>query len=155
MVSAGQADELNAYAARESAQAGQKLRRVIELREAIYRTFTAIAQGGIARQDDLDLIADFANEALQHRSLSAAEGGYRWEWRAEGKNSLARVVWPLAQAAAELLTSKELRVVRLCEAPDCQWLFLDRSRNRSRRWCDMAACGNRAKARRHYQRTRG
>jgi predicted RNA-binding Zn ribbon-like protein len=155
VISARQADELNACAAREGAQARQNLRRAIELREAIYRTFAAIAQGGTASPDDLNLISDFAIEALRHRSLSAADGGYRWEWRTDGKNPLARVVWPAAQAAAELLTSKELRIVRFCEAPDCQWLFLDRSRNRSRRWCDMAACGNRAKARRHYQRTRG
>jgi len=155
LISARQADDLNAYAARESAQARQNFRRAIELREAIFRTFSAIAQGQPVGRDDLSLINDFAIEALRHRRLTPAGGGYRWEWGTEGKDPLARVVWPAAHAAAELLTSKELRSVRLCEAPDCQWLFLDRSRNRSRRWCDMAACGNRAKARRHYQRTRG
>ena len=43
---------------------------------------------------------------------------------------------------------------RLKICPNCQWLFLDRSRNRSRAWCDMAVCGNRAKASRHYRRNR-
>ena len=154
VISSGQADELDAYALRHGSEARQNFRRAMELREAIYRIFTAIAQGGVARQDDLNLLSDLAIEALRHRRLAGADGGYRWEWRTDGKNPLARVVWPAAQAAAELLTSKELRIVRLCEARDCQWLFLDRSRNRSRRWCDMTVCGNRAKARRHYQRTR-
>lgn len=66
---------------------------------------------------------------------------------------LERILWPIAQSAAELLTSSELGTVRLCEAPDCAWLFLDQSCNRSRRWSDMKVCGNRQKARRHYQRT--
>jgi predicted RNA-binding Zn ribbon-like protein len=86
--------------------------------------------------------------------VARVNGGYRWVWQNEGKSLPEYVLWPIAQAATELLTSEELKLVRWCEAPDCQWLFLDHSRNRSRRWCDMASCGNRAKARRHYQRTR-
>jgi predicted RNA-binding Zn ribbon-like protein len=155
VISSGQADELDAYALRHGSEARQNFRRAIELREAIYGIFTAIAQGETASQDDLTIVTECALEALRHRSLTPAEGGYRWEWRTDGKNPLARVVWPAAQAAAELLTSKELRIARWCEARDCQRLFLDHSRNRSRRWCDMTVCGNRAKARRHYQRTRG
>ena len=61
------------------------------------------------------------------------------------------ILWPIAKSAADLLIPPELEV-RLCKAPDCAWLFLDKSRNRSRRWCDMKVCGNRQKARRHYQR---
>ncbi|HXO42658.1 MAG TPA: CGNR zinc finger domain-containing protein, partial [Thermoanaerobaculia bacterium] len=57
-------------------------------------------------------------------------------------------------SAAELLTSDKWRRVRECAGSDCTWLFLDRSRNRSRRWCAMQTCGNRAKARRHYRRAR-
>jgi predicted RNA-binding Zn ribbon-like protein len=83
--------------------------------------------------------------------LEATNGGYGWK-RIAGGNPLEQLIWPIAQAAAELLTSDELRLVRFCEAPDCEWLFLDHSRNGSRRWCDMTTCGNRAKARRHYQR---
>jgi predicted RNA-binding Zn ribbon-like protein len=67
---------------------------------------------------------------------------------------LHRLLWPIAESAAELLTSQEVSSIRLCEAPDCDWLFLDNSRNRSRRWCDMKICGNREKARRHYRRSR-
>ena len=51
-----------------------------------------------------------------------------------------------------LLSSGNLRRLRIC--PNCNWLFLDRSRNSSRLWCDMAVCGNRQKAKRHYLRHR-
>jgi predicted RNA-binding Zn ribbon-like protein len=61
---------------------------------------------------------------------------------------------PIARSAAELLTSETLSRVRECGGATCTWLFLDASRNRSRRWCSMESCGNRAKARRHYRRRR-
>jgi predicted RNA-binding Zn ribbon-like protein len=148
-----QAKELCDYAEQHVRESVRCFRKVIALREAVYRAFSAIAQGKAAGVGDLNLINDFAVEALQHRSLLRADGGYRWECRWDEKNPLERVLWPAAQAAADLLTSPELRILRFCEAPDCEWLFLDHSRNRSRRWCDMTSCGNRQKARRHYQRT--
>jgi predicted RNA-binding Zn ribbon-like protein len=90
--------------------------------------------------------------------VEVGAGGERWRWRwagdAESEPALDRVLWPVARSAAELLTSDDLAAVRECAAPDCRWLFLDRSRNRSRRWCAMATCGNRSKARRHYRRGR-
>jgi predicted RNA-binding Zn ribbon-like protein len=64
------------------------------------------------------------------------------------------MLWPVVRSAAELLTSDELGRVRECAADNCAWLFLDRSKNRSRRWCDMAVCGNRDKVRRFRQRSR-
>ena len=154
VVSAKQAGELAAYAARHASQARHSFAEAIKLREAVYRAFSAIAQGKSAVAADLDVMTGFALEALQHRGLSRVSGGYRWEWQVKGNNPLDRIVWPMSQAAADLLTSDQLRIVRFCEAPDCEWLFLDNSRNRSRRWCDMTTCGNRQKARRHYRRGR-
>jgi predicted RNA-binding Zn ribbon-like protein len=147
-----QAAELCAYAERHPNQAQRIFQVAIALRETLYRAFSAIAQGQPAAAGDLQQINDATLEALQHRCLSRVNGGYRWDWRSDEKNPLERVQWSVAQSAAELLTSDQLRMVRFCEAPDCEWLFLDNSRNRSRRWCDMTSCGNRQKARRHYQR---
>ncbi len=124
------------------------------MREAIYRVFAAIAQGKAPVAADVAAINDWAIEALKHRHLMRSSGGYRWEWQSDASHSLDRILWPIAIAAADLLTSEDVKQVRWCEAPECQWLFLDNSRNRSRRWCDMKICGNRAKARRHYQRIR-
>lgn len=155
IVSARQAGELSGYAEQRGSFARKSFAEAVRLREAVYRAFSAIAQGKSATAADLDLITEFAVKALQHRVLSRADGGYRWQWQQTGNNPLDRILWPMAQAAADLLTSEQLRIVRFCEAPDCEWLFLDHSRNRSRRWCDMKSCGNRQKAQRHYRRSRG
>ena len=153
IISAKRAGEVLSCAQQHGTQARRSFLEALKLREAVYRVFSAIAQGKPAAQADLDLIGDSALKALQHRCLSRANGGYRWEWREN--NGLDRILWSISQAAADLLTSEQLRIVRFCEAPDCEWLFLDHSRNHSRRWCDMTTCGNRQKARRHYQRSRG
>ena len=154
ILSPKQSDELRAQARRHASQARETLRNAISLRENLYGVFSALAKGKPAAPGHLRQINDSAVEALTHRRLTPADGLYRWEWQWNNKNVLDRILWPIAQSAAELLTSPELDSLRECEAPDCAWLFLDQSRNRSRRWCDMKVCGNRQKARRHYQRTR-
>ncbi len=84
-----------------------------------------------------------------------AGGGFAWEWDAGG-DVLARPLWALARSAADLLTSPRLSRVRECPGEDgCGWLFLDTSKNGSRRWCSMQGCGSRAKARRYAGRRRG
>ena len=83
----------------------------------------------------------------------ARHGRFGLDW-ASGGPALYRVLWPVVRSAAELLTSEDLRCVRKCAASDCGWIFLDTSRNRRRRWCDMRACGNRAKVRRPHERHR-
>ncbi len=154
ILSAKQAKDLHARARKSESDAARSFRKVIALREAIYQVFAAAAKGHPAPAEDLLKVNESAVEAMQHRCLVRDNGSYRWEWQTEGRNPLDRILWPIAQSAVELLTSDELKLVRWCEAPDCEWLFLDHSRNRSRRWCDMNSCGNRAKARRYYQRTR-
>ena len=72
----------------------------------------------------------------------------------EASETLAAPLRPIVRSAAELLVSDQLDRVRECDGARCTWLFLDQSRNRSRRWCSMETCGNRAKARRHYRRTK-
>jgi predicted RNA-binding Zn ribbon-like protein len=154
VLSPQQANQLRDSALHHPGEARRSFANIVRLREAIYQVFAAAAQGQPVADGDLQLISHFAVEALRHRALTPRDGGFGWEWIAEQRNGLDRALWPMAQAAADLMTSEELKIVRFCEASDCQWLFLDHSRNRSRRWCDMTTCGNRAKARRHYQRTR-
>jgi predicted RNA-binding Zn ribbon-like protein len=146
------AANLRARASRDAAGARSAFRKSIVLRESLYRAFSAIAAGKHAPPADVQRINDFALAALQHRKLARTNGDYRWEWQSDGRDSPDRILWPIAESAAELLTSDARAAIRECRAPDCEWLFLDHSRNRSRRWCDMKSCGNRQKARRHYQR---
>jgi len=154
ILSVKQAKDLHLLARRSASDAASSFRKAIALREAVYRAFAAAAKDRPAPAEDLLKINESAVEAVQHRRLVRGNGRYRWEWQTDGRNPLDRILWPIAESAVELLTSDELKLLRWCEAPDCEWLFLDHSRNRSRRWCDMNSCGNRAKARRHYQRTR-
>jgi predicted RNA-binding Zn ribbon-like protein len=98
---------------------------------------------------------DAADAALRS-ALALREAVYRifsWDWTRRGE-TLERPMWDIAQSAADLLTSGQLHRVRQCGDERCGWLFFDRSKNRSRRWCSMDDCGNRAKARRHYRRSR-
>ena len=123
----------------------------IKLREAIYQVFAAVARSRAPRKRDIKLIEEMASQAMTHRQLVAAGDGYHWEWKYDRGEMLWYVLWPIAASAAELLTSDRVTQVRECEAKTCAWLFLDQTRNHSRRWCDMSACGNREKARRHYE----
>ena len=152
VVSPQYARELLAGGLVKPREAAQVLRAAVILREAIYRVFAAVANAQMVSHKDLNLIEEFAAEAMKHRQLVAAAGQFRWEWKRHDGDDLRFVVWPMAQSAAELLTSERIQRVRECAAPTCAWLFLDESRNRSRRWCDMTVCGNRQKARRHYER---
>ena len=90
---------------------------------------------------------------LQHQRI-AGNGEARGQFADPAKLDLDRVTWWVARSAAELMTSPDLPFVRECASYDCGWLFMDTTKNRSRRWCDMSTCGNRAKGRRHYERKR-
>ena len=145
------AARLHESAQRDPEGARATLDRVIELREAIYRIFSAIAHRRQPAAADLDLLNAAIRDASDHLRIVAAGERFTWGWAGWGE-ALDCLLWPIARAAAELLVSAELDRVRECANPPCGWLFIDRSRNRSRRWCDMRSCGNRMKARRHYQR---
>ena len=122
------------------------------MREAIFSAFLALANGKPESYQDIGLIDKAAGDALHHRHIVRVNGGYEWRW--DDEPMLERILWPIAESAAVLLTSTDLAKVRECEAADCYWLFLDNSRNHSRRWCTMSACGNREKARRYYRKQR-
>src|SRR5581483_5720104 len=92
-------------------------------------------------------------DALPHLRVAPRGGGFAWELLPDG-GSLVAPLRPIARSAGELMTADALARVRECDGASCTWLFLDESRNRSRRWCSMESCGNRAKARRHYRKRR-
>ena len=155
---AGLVDEAGARAlldaaARRPDEARRVLRRAVALREAIYAAMHAVVDGEAVPDAALDVINAEAARANAHARIVRTDAGFGWGWDDE-RAALDRPLWPVARSAAELLTSSELPLVRECAADDCAWLFIDTSKNRSRRWCDMAVCGNRAKARRHYARAK-
>jgi len=146
-----QGQRLLERAHREPARAAETVRRAAQLREAIYLACSRMAGGRTPREGELGAINRHLAEALPHLRLRQAEERCRWEWLVP-EGTMDQMLWPVARSAAELLTSERVGRVRECASETCSWLFLDGSRNGRRKWCDMASCGNRAKARRYYER---
>ena len=154
LLNASQAAKLLRQAVTRPLAAAAALRRAVAVREVIYRMALAVLQGKAPRAADL---ADFNRElmsALRHLRVVARPRGCTWDW-ASRAGELDEMLWPVLRSAADLLTSERRQRIGQCaDDRGCGWLFLDLTKNHSRRWCDMADCGNRAKARRHYMRTR-
>jgi predicted RNA-binding Zn ribbon-like protein len=155
LVTEPEAQRLGRLAARHPAEARAVLERAHALREAVYHLLSATAHAQPADPADLDLINTELPISLVHSRLAPAAEGYALHWPAQ-VDALDRLLWPVAYSAADLLTHPELlaRVGECADDRGCGYLFLDMTKNRSRRWCDMKDCGNRAKARRHYERQR-
>ena len=146
-----QAERLLQTAARHPQAATAALEQAITLREAIYHIFSAAAHASPPAPADLDTVNTALAQAMALSKLVPSHGTFAWSWSDE--DALDRMLWLVVWSAANLLTSEELRRVGQCaDERGCGWLFLDKSRNRSRRWCDMKDCGNRAKAQRFYWR---
>lgn len=114
------------------------LEQVLALRKAVYAAGSAIASGLDPLRTDLDVIRDIAAVALRHASLSGSPYTLHFE-------GIYRVTGTFAWSALDLLRGDELSRLKQCPPDDCHWLFIDRTKNGSRRWCDMGTCGNRAK----------
>jgi predicted RNA-binding Zn ribbon-like protein len=135
------------------AEAAAALGRALAMRETLFRLFLAIANGDEPATADLASLNQALAEALSHARVEKDGADFVWGWTLDD-GSLGAPLWPIVRSAADLLTSAELATLRVCASPTCGWLFLDTSRNGSRRWCSMRTCGNRAKARRHHARVR-
>ena len=148
-----EAKTLSRRAAGHPAEAKSAHRRAIELREAIYRIFTITLKAQSPAQEDLAIFNNFLAEAMMRSQIVKTQEGFYWDMMGN-KAKLDWILNPIIRSAADLLVSEEFRRVKKCGDPICGWLFLDTSRNRSRRWCDMADCGNRAKASRFYKKNK-
>jgi predicted RNA-binding Zn ribbon-like protein len=154
IVTPGEAAALAETAHRQPRAAADALRQALSLREALYGLFSARSAGLPAPDSDVHTINKAIGRAMSRAGLSpAVGGGFQWGWP-DAALGMDRVAWWVARSAAELLTSADLTHVRECAGFDCGRLFMDGTKNQSRRWCDMARCGNRAKGRRHYERHR-
>jgi predicted RNA-binding Zn ribbon-like protein len=145
------AHQLRGWLDKHPKRAADLFSEAIVLRELIYRVFHAIASG--ANPDDLDL--DLLNRALRDAPLRTiiqrTAEGFGWQVE-ESKSSASSILAPVLWSAGDLLVGPQLTKLRECSNDKCLWLFLDDSKNGTRRWCSMQACGNRAKAHRHYLR---
>ena len=142
------ADRLVRYARRHPREAEAAFERAEALRNRIFTIFASISDDAPPPADALARLRDEEAEALAHAALSAAPGGFAWTWSRPG--DLDGLRWPIVHAAASLMTAGPLERVKSCGG--CRYLFLDETKNGSRRWCSMAECGTRAKMRRFVAR---
>lgn len=129
------------------------------LRQVLQGLFAGIAAGerpGPSLDDFNDLLAGVLRRRRVAPSprVRGAQSPVDWEWHGREDN-LESLLWPVVWSAANLLTSREARRVRVCAGPACGWIYVDRSRNRLRRWCEMETCGTLEKSRRRSERRRG
>jgi predicted RNA-binding Zn ribbon-like protein len=140
-------------AAARPAAAARTLRRALALREAIHAIAAALSR---AARPPAPAVARLNRElarAMTRARLCPASGGFVWEW-APKRPMLDAMLDPILRSAAELLVGPIGGRMKQCPGRHCGWVFLDRTKNRRRRWCEMEVCGARAKARRYRARRR-
>ncbi|CAM5716649.1 CGNR zinc finger domain-containing protein [Niallia circulans] len=146
-----QAKVLLLKAEEKPSEAGEVLKQTIEMREVMYRIFKSVSKGTPPQPLDLECFNESVSKFYQTLRVIQEKDHYTLKFM-DNEENLDTMLPPILQSAVDLLVSKnDLERVKKCEGDSCGWLFFDTSRNRSRRWCSMADCGNRAKARRFYQ----
>ena len=154
ILDADEALALRTWAEAHPRAAARSLAEAIAVREAIAEIVQAVVKGAEVPATPLARLDRTCRASLALRALRPAGKAVAWEWRGTpgADPDPDRPAMAVALDAARILTSEERERVRSCGDPECGWFFLDTSRNRSRRWCNMQACGNRNKVRRFYQR---
>jgi predicted RNA-binding Zn ribbon-like protein len=133
-----------------------------ELREAVAAVFYGSLEKKPPQQENLRLLQKHLLDASRHRELqwqppadkgtpTLAQAPFTWHW-GRHENDPDLPVWILALSVSQILLSPDMERVRTCGVDTCRWLFLDTSKNHTRRWCNMKVCGNRMKARRFQAR---
>jgi predicted RNA-binding Zn ribbon-like protein len=150
---------LSGWAATHPEQAQDTLSRAVALREAIHQVLSAAIAGEPRDESALSTLNRELSVALSRLRVAPAAGDayyYVWAWERGGEDGggppLERPLWPVARSAAELLTSAKLGGVKVCGGEGCGWMFLDESRNASRKWCESRDCGNRERVRQYLAR---
>jgi predicted RNA-binding Zn ribbon-like protein len=145
------ANELVRQAAERPADAARAFRRALHLREQLLAVFAACAAGGRPPDSALQVVERTGAAGLAGLRLQPGAAGYRLAWTS---SSLDLPAQQAAVSAVLLLASTEISRVKQCPGPTCGWVFLDSTRNRSRRWCNSAECGNRSRVQAHYARSK-
>ena len=133
-------------------KAERVLRDAVELRETLYRLFSSTINSKLPQQEDIDLFNKHLSRTMARSKIVREKSNFILDSTGP-KEELDRILNPIIRSASDLLTSpQDLKRVKTCADDECGWLFLDHSRNQSRRWCDMKDCGNRAKVSQYYLR---
>jgi predicted RNA-binding Zn ribbon-like protein len=122
-------------------------REALTLRDSLLHIFGAVIDGGSPRRSDMLALNALLGEARGKQAFTRSADRFSWSWASDVDARTPTLL--VALAAADLLEHLDPTRLKRCPAPDgCGWLFIDVSRNGSRRWCSMEYCGSSAKARR-------
>jgi predicted RNA-binding Zn ribbon-like protein len=149
-MTSGEANRLTLKSAEHPGEAKRVHLRAIELREIIYGIFCSILDGTFQAEKNLTAFNEYLSDTMALSKIAKTADGFDWDMTAN-TDRLDGILSPVIRSTADCLISEEWRNIKKCADPTCGWLFLDVSRNHSRRWCDMRDCGNRAKASRFYK----
>ena len=125
------------------------LKQARDIRELLYRIVSALAAGRAPLAADLNQFQSLAEKTWRHLRIEPEQNCWEWKWAAQAAD-LRHPLRLVVKSAVELLISDS--VTRIKECPACGWVFLDQSKNGSRRWCSMQTCGSIDKASRYYYR---
>lgn len=155
ILSAKAARGIRALARARPREAESAYRKALRVRVVLEGLFRAVAGG----EPPGDVLEEFNRElarALERMRVAPVGGKGRVSLQLgwDDEESLDSVLWPVVWSAASLIVSEEASRIRICGGADCGWMYVDRSRNGFRRWCQMETCGTREKSRRRYARTK-
>jgi predicted RNA-binding Zn ribbon-like protein len=153
VITAKTAQRLRHLASEAPGHALTMLRISIQLRDTMFDIFSAVAHRRAIPSTALTVINKAVRLAAQHAQIVRVNRRFTWEW-IKPESSLDSMLWPVSRAAVELLNGEEIGYVRQCASDTCSRLFVDKTKNHRRRWCDMKICGSRDKAHRYYLRRR-
>lgn len=141
-------EKLRAEADRRDDEAQAALQLALDMREALYRALRPLAEGERPAPEALCALDALLLKAARRRTLRIGPDGVEWSWSREPEE-LEWFLWPVVYSAEGTLMASDLSKLKRCD--ECDWLFVDETRNRSRRWCKKL-CGDRVRARRYYRR---
>jgi predicted RNA-binding Zn ribbon-like protein len=153
LLSPAENDRLAMFYNHNPGEAAGAIAKGTAIRDLLLSIFAAIANGRSVSARHLSELNSALAQAPGLLRMHKKPDRIEKEW-SSAADGLRQILFPILLSAAELLASDRLGRIRECASSDCTWLFVDESRNRSRRWCDMSSCGNRMKARLHYQRAK-
>jgi predicted RNA-binding Zn ribbon-like protein len=142
---------LGAYAAGHPGKAEQARLDMIGVRENLYALFAAIGAGKPVEPAVLTAFNDDLGMVYSHLRFGNGAGTLQLSWEM-APDDLYLPLRLALRSAYEILTNYPPSRIKAC--PSCSWLFLDASKNNTRRWCDMQSCGSNDKAKRYYHRKR-
>ncbi len=152
LLSEDQANRLIALAEQHLEETASIFELAISFRRVLYRIFAGFSNEQMPHQADVMALNGMLSRALIFLRFRMTDSGFTWEW-SDGETELDCMLWPVALSAVDLLTDDEQleRIGQCADDGGCGWLFIDTSKNRTRRYCGYS-CANRAKAQRHYAR---